>query len=339
MKSNLTLKQIAKDLNVSIATVSKSINDSPEISATTKRKVNDYCKLINYKPNFFGLNLRTKKTKIIALVIPDVTNSFFVKVFSGIEKVAEERGYNVITCISNESIQKEIQILKMLSNGSIDGFILSISEEAQKLNSYNHFNKVIKEGIPIVMFDRVSDSVNCSKVIVNDLDSAIDATQFLINSNCKKIAIFSSIDNLSVGKLRLKGYLNALKKNNIQVNDESIIVANNRMDFDVKAAKFINENKVDAIFSIDEYASFKALKLALKKGFKIPEELSIIGFADGIWSRRMTPSLTTVSQHGKEMGEVAAKLLIDILELKSQQPTQKIIIETEIKLRETTIQE
>ena len=336
MKSNLTLKQIAKDLNVSIATVSKALNNSPEISAPTKKKVTDYAELINYKPNFFGLNLRTKKTKIIALVIPDVTNSFFVKVFSGIEKVAEERGYNIITCISKESLQKEMQILKMLSNGSIDGFILSISEEAQKLNSFNHFNEVIKDGIPIVMFDRVSDIVDCDKVIVNDLESATDAIQFLINSKCLKIAIFSSIDNLSVGKLRLEGYLNALKNNNIEVNNEFIIVANNRTDFDVKAIKFIKENKVDAIFSIDEYASFKALKLALKKGYKIPDELSIIGFADGIWSRRMNPSLTTISQHGSEMGEVAATILIDKLNSKKSIDMQTIIIKTEIKQRDTT---
>ena len=337
MKSNLTLKQIAKDLNVSVSTVSKSLNNSSEISPETKKKVTDYAALINYKPNFFGLNLRTKKTKIIALVIPDVTNSFFVKVFSGIEKVAEERGYNIITCISKESLDKEVQILKMLSNGTIDGFILSISEEAQKLNSFTHFNEVIKAGIPIVMFDRVSDVIDCDKVIVNDLESAMDATQFLINSKCKKIAIFSSIDNLSVGKLRLKGYLNTLKKNDIDVNNQNIIVSDNRSDFDVKATKFFNENKVDAIFSIDEYASFKALKLALEKGYKIPEELSVIGFADGIWSRRMTPSLSTMSQHGKEMGEVAAKLLIDKLELKDDiTSVQTIVIKAELKKRDTT---
>lgn len=336
MKSNLTLKQIAKDLNVSVATVSKSLNDSPEISEATKKKVTDYAKLINYKPNFFGLNLRTKRTKTIALIIPNVTNSFFVKVFSGIEKVAEAKGYNVITCISRESLEKEKQILNMLSNGIVDGFILSISEEAQKLNSNDHFNEVIKEGIPMVMIDRVSNEVECDKVIVDDTESAINATQFLIDSKAKKIALFSSIDNLSVGKLRTKGYLEALTKNNIDLDTNLVVVSNNKGDFDTKTADFFNKNKVDAIFSIDEYASFKVLKTALDKGYKVPEDLLIIGFADGIWSRRMNPSLTTVSQHGAEMGEAAATLLIERLKSEKNIKNQTLIIKTEIKERDTT---
>jgi LacI family transcriptional regulator len=337
-KSKLTLKQIANALNVSVGTVSKALNDSPEISLPTKLKIQNYAKLNKYRPNFFGLNLKTKTTKTIGLVIPNVMNSFFVKVFSGIEKVAEERGYNIITCISKESLEKEIQILTMLSNGTVDGFILSISEEAQKLNSFNHFNDVITDGTPMVMFDRVSELVDCDKVIVNDIESAINATQHLLDSGCKKIALFSSIDNLSVGKLRVKGYVEALKNNHIEINNHHIIVADNRADFDIKALTFFSTNKVDAIFAIDEYSSFTALKSSLAKGYSIPDELSIIGFADGIWSRRMTPSLTTMSQHGSEIGEVAARLLIDRIELiNKDKPVQTIVIKTELKQRETTI--
>jgi DNA-binding LacI/PurR family transcriptional regulator len=134
MKSKATLKQIAKELNVSVSTVSKALNDSPEISEQTKTKVKEYAKLKNYKPNVIGLNLKNRKTKTIGVIIPNILNSFFAKVFKGIEKLAEEKGYNVITCISNESLEKEINTLEMLSNGTIDGFILSISEEAQKSN-------------------------------------------------------------------------------------------------------------------------------------------------------------------------------------------------------------
>ena len=337
-KSKLTLKQIATDLNVSVATVSKALNkDNSEISLPTKLKIQNYAKLNNYRPNIFGINLKTKTTKTIGLVIPNFMNSFFVKVFSGIEKVAEERGYNIITCISKESLQKEIQILNMLSNGTIDGFILSISEEAQKLNSYTHFNNIINDAIPIVMFDRVSELVDCDKVVVNDIESAINATQHLIDSGGKKIAIFSSIDNLSVGKLRVKGYLEALKINNIESDNQYIIVSDNRTDFDAKAMTFFSNSKVDAIFAIDEYASFTALKSGLAKGYNIPDDLSIIGFADGIWSRRMTPSLTTMSQHGSEIGEVAANLLIDRIELKQDKyRSQTIVINTELKQRDTT---
>lgn len=337
MKSKATLKQIAKELHVSVSTVSKALNDSPEISEQTKNKVKEYAKLKNYKPNVIGLNLKNRKTKTIGVIIPNILNSFFAKVFTGIEKVAEEKGYNVITCISNESLEKEINTLEMLSNGTIDGFILSVSEEAQKLNEFSHFNDIINEGTPIVMFDRISDEVNCDKVIVDDFESSVNATEHLINLGCKKIALFSSIDNLSVGKLRAQGYLKSLEKNGIIVNNEIVILTDSEDDFDTKAQLLFDKHKIDGIFAVDEHAAVSAIKLGLKNGYKIPEELSVIGFADGVWSRRLSPSLSTVSQHGPEIGEVAAKLLIDELESKDEEYKHKTtVIKTELRQREST---
>ncbi|WP_310380932.1 LacI family DNA-binding transcriptional regulator [Flavobacterium sp.] len=337
MKAKATLKQIAKELNVSVSTVSKALNDSPEISEQTKTKIKEYAKLKNYKPNVIGLNLKNRKTKTIGVIIPDILNSFFAKVFSGIEKYAEENGYNVIMCISNESIEKEIHALEMLSNGTIDGFILSISEEAQKLNEFNHFKEIINNGTPIVMFDRVADEVACDKVIVDDFDSAMHATKHLLNLGCKNIALFSTIDNLSVGKLRKNGFYSAIENKGL-VNTDLIVLTDNAEDFDVKVLNFFENNKVDAIFALDEHATATALKIGVKHGVKIPDELSIIGFADGILaSRRLSPSLTTLSQHGPEIGQVATRLLIDRLESKEENlPFETVIIKTELKEREST---
>jgi len=339
MKSKATLKQIAKELHVSVSTVSKALNDSPEISEQTKIKIQEYAKLKNYKPNIIGLNLKNRKTKTIGVIIPNILNSFFAKVFTGIEKVADEKGYNVITCISNESIEKEIHTLEMLSNGTIDGFILSISEEAQKLQEFGHFNEIINDGTPIVMFDRISDQVDCDKVIVDDFDSSIDATQHLINLGCKRIALFSAIDNLSVGKLRAEGYFKALEKNKIKRDDSLIVLTDSEGDFDEKVKALFEKNKIDGIFALDEHTSVSAIKLGLKNGYKIPENLSIIGFADGVWSRRLTPSLSTVSQHGPEIGEAAAKLLIERLENNSDEEKETFkttVIKTELRQREST---
>ena len=337
MKEKATLKQIAKELNVSVSTVSKALNDSPEISEPTKIKVQEYAKLKNYKPNIIGLNLKNRKTKTIGVIIPNILNPFFAKVFSGIEKVAEEKGYNVITCISNESLEKEIHTLEMLSNGTIDGFILSISEEAQKLGEYSHFKEIINDGTPIVMFDRISDEVACDKVIVDDFDSVVFAANHLIKLNCKNIAFFSAIDDLSVGKLRAEGYEKALKDNGMAINNNLIIRTNNAEDFDIQLQKLIDIEKVDGILAIDEHASTMGMKVALKKGYKIPEELNMIGIADGVWSRRLTPSLSTISQHGPEIGEAAADLLIKKLESKDEnyQFTTKVI-KTELRQREST---
>jgi LacI family transcriptional regulator len=338
MKVKATLKQIAKELNVSVSTVSKALNDSPEISEQTKIKIKEYAKLKNYKPNVIGLSLKNRKTKTIGVIIPNILNSFFAKVFSGIEKVADENGYNVITCISNESLEKEIHTLDMLSNGTIDGFIMSVSEEAQKKQEYKHIVDIINDGTPIVMFDRIAEEVNCDKVVVDDFDSALDATQHLIDIGCKNIALFSSIDNLSVGKLRAEGYLKALENNNIPVNENIIFRTDTEDGLNDKIEKIFDDNKIDGVFALDENDSVAALKIGLKKGYSIPDTLSIIGFADGILaSRRLSPSLTTVSQHGVEIGEVAVKLLIDRLESKEEDiPYKTVVIKTVLKERESS---
>ncbi|MFH6987012.1 LacI family DNA-binding transcriptional regulator [Flavobacterium collinsii] len=338
MKAKATLKQIAKELGVSVSTVSKALNDSPEISEQTKVKIKEYAKLKNYKPNVIGLNLKNRKTKTIGVIIPNILNSFFAKVFSGIEKVADKKGYNVITCISNESLEKEVHTLEMLSNGTIDGFILSVSEEAQKLEEYGHFSDIISDGTPIVMFDRIADGVECDKVVVDDFDSALNSTQHLIDLGCRNIALISSVDNLSVGKLRADGYLKALKDNNIQINENIILRTDSEEDMKAKIDA-IFEHKIDAIFALDENDSVAALRVSLKKGYKVPEDISIIGFADGILaSRRLSPSLTTVSQHGIEIGEVAAKRLIQRLEEPEGETSdyETIIIKTKLKEREST---
>ena len=338
MKSKATLKQIAKELLVSVSTVSKALNDSPEISTQTKIRIKEYAKLKNYKPNVIGINLKSRKTKTIGVIIPNILNSFFAKVFTGIEKVAEAKGYNVIMCISNESIEKEIHALEILSNGTIDGFILSISEEAQKLQEYSHFKEIINDGTPIVMFDRTTEEVDCDKVTVDDFDSARNATQYLIDLGCKNVALFSSIDNLSVGKLRYEGYLKALEDNNIAINQNLIVRTDSEDDLKDKIENVFENNTIDGIFALDETDSVAALRIGLKRGYKIPENLSIIGFADGILaSRRLSPSLTTVSQHGPEIGAAAAKLLIERLESKEEEsPYKTTVIKTELREREST---
>jgi LacI family transcriptional regulator len=285
--------------------------------------VQEYAKLKNYKPNVIGINLKNRSTKTIGVIVPNILNSFFAKVFSGIEKVADENGYKVIMCISNESLQKEINTLEMLSNGSIDGFILSTSEESQKLQQFGHFQSIINEGTPIVMFDRIAEEVICDKVVVDDEDAAINATEHLIKTGCRRIALFSSIDNLNVGKLRAKGFYQAFANNKIKVDDDLVLLTD-KIDFENKIQDFFKANTIDGIFALDEHASITAMKLALNSGYKIPEDLSMIGFADGVWSRRLTPTLSTVS-------------LIKRLESKEEiNKYETAVVKTELRKREST---
>ena len=338
MKQKATLKQIAKELNVSVSTVSKALSNSPEISEPTKIKVQEFAKLKNYKPNNLAVNLKNKRSKTIGVIIPNILNPFFAKVFSGIEKGAAAKGYNVITCISNESLEKEIATMDLLSNGTIDGFIISISEETQKHQDFRHLKEAISDDIPVVMFDRISDEINCDKVIVDDFDSAVDATNHLIKLKCKNIAMVSTIDNLSVGQLRAEGYRSALKDNKYKIREDIILHTDNTDEFDEKL-KSLFEKDIDGIFALDEHASVMAMKAAIKKGIRIPDDLNIIGFADGVWSRRLTPSLSTISQHGPEIGEAAANMLIKRLEAKPTEDApeyETVVIKTELRQREST---
>jgi LacI family transcriptional regulator len=307
------------------------------MSEATKIKIQEYAKLQNYKPNSIAKNLKNQRTNTIGVIIPNILNPFFAKVFSGIEKAALAKGYNVITGISNESHDKEMQVMDMLNNGTIDGFIVSVAEETQSKKEYQHFKEIINSGTPIVMFDRVAEGIVCDKVIVDDFESSFDATQHLIKLGSKKIALLSTIGNLSVGQLRVEGYQKALEVNKIKMEANLLVVENDIESFDTKLASLFQNEKIDAVFALDEHASTMAMKLAIKKGIKIPEELNIIGFADGVWSKRLTPSLSTVSQHAPEIGAQAAELLITKLNTKDEfYQHQTIVIKTELRQREST---
>ncbi|MCF7561465.1 LacI family transcriptional regulator [Sabulilitoribacter multivorans] len=356
MKKKITLKQIARELDVSISTVSKALSGSKEISEDTTQKIQAFAKLYNYKPNNIALSLKNRKTKTIGILIPEIVHHFFSTVIRGIEKVANRRGYNVIVGLSNESFTKEIINMELLANGSIDGFILSISKETLLKQDYHHFNATISQGIPIVMFDRVVNEVACDKVIVDDFNGALKAVNKLIENGCKNIALLTTMDYVSVGRLRTQGYLKALENHKIFANsdlilkiDDSLNVENHIEILETEIHNFLKINPtIDGIFAVNELYAVTAMKVARKLGYKIPDDIQVIGFTDGVLSKHATPSLTTVSQHGEKIGEQSANLLIDRLEANdiendkyfieddSKADYIKMVIETEIIEREST---
>lgn len=340
MRRKVTLKQIAKELDVSISTVSKSLRDSTEISEDTRQKVQAFAKLYNYKPNNIALSLKNRKSKTICIIIPEVIHHFFATVISGVEHVANENGYNVIVCLSDESFDKEVINMEMLANGSIDGFIMSLSKETQQKRDFHHITEVISQGMPVVMFDRVTNEILCDKVIIDDDLAAYNATQYLIDKGFKKIALLSTVDYVSVGKLRTDGYVRALKNNDLAVEEHLILKIEDTENFESPIEALIKNNDIDAIFAVNEIFAVTAIKLANKLGKKIPEDISIIGFTDGIISKYSSPSITTVSQNGVKMGEKAAKMLIEKLEIEEEDYEEQYkteVIETELVERESTI--
>lgn len=335
----LTIKDIAKKFSVSISTVSKALNDSYEISAQTKEKIQKYAKENNYKPNFNALSLKSRKTKTIGIIIPNMLNYFFAQVFKGIEKIANEKGYKVITCISNESFDKEVETIEMLSNGSIDGLILSIAEETELKNDFNHFKEVIAEGTPIVMFDRVAKEVNCDKVITDDFEGAINAVKHLYKTGHKNIAFISTLSKLNIGKQRSLGYLKGLKNVNLPIQENLILNIHEEdyKKYEELLIPFFEKNTIDSIIATDESSAIAAMKIALKKGYEVPKNFSVIAFSNGILARHSSPKMTTVSQHGEIMGATAAEMLIQQLEnsIENKKGETKII-KTDLVERNST---
>lgn len=339
MKPKLTLKQIARELDVSISTVSKALRDSVEISEDTRKKVKAFAKLYNYKPNNIALSLKNRKTRTIGIVLPEIIHDFFATVISGIEHVANKKGYNVIICLSNNSFDKEVMNMEILANGSTDGFILSVAKETQQKEDYHHLTEVINQGMPVVLFDRIVDEVTCDKVINDDKEGAKKAVKHLTEIGCKKIAIITTVDYVSVGKLRTEGYLEALQEKGIPVDENLILKIEDVENSEKEIKEFLKAQEIDAIFAVNEQFSASAVRGLKQQGLEVPGDVSVIAFSNGELSRKFIPSLTTVNQHGAEMGARAAEMLIERLENPVDQDIsfRTEIIKTSLIERESTL--
>jgi len=339
MKKKITLKQIAKELDVSISTVSKSLRNSPEIGEETRLKVQAFAKFYHYKPNNIALSLKNRKTKTIGIIIPEIVHHFFSTVINGIEQIANENGYSVVICLSDDSFDKEVLNMELLANGSIDGFIMSLSKETQFKGDFHHITEVINQGMPVVMFDRVTNEVLCDKVIIDDKMAAYEAVQSLIDKGRKKIALVTTVDYVSVGKLRTDGYTKALLDNGLSF-DESLIIKIEDIDTcEIIIGKLLEDKAIDAVLAVNEIFAVTCIKTANKIGLNIPKDLAVIAFTDGMISKYSTPTITTVSQSGVKMGNRAAKIIIDRLESDDDDGEENYsteVIETYLVEREST---
>ncbi len=335
MRKKVTLKQLARELNLSISTVSKSLKNDPEISQKTINRVHELANFYNYKPNALAVSLKSNKTKTIGVILPEILNHFFAKVLFGIEKEAAKSGYKIVTCITNESYQKEVEYVEMLNYSSVDGFIVALSQETQVLNKLDHFKVLKRDNVPVVMFDRVSDEIDCDKVIVDDKVASENAIQYLIDTGCKKIAVITTISDLSVAKLRLQGAKEIAQKNKDISLMELAVKDPGRVESEIE--DFLKNNDIDAVLGLDETAAAVTINMSLKLGYKIPKDISVIGFTDGLLSKHSYPKLTTVSQHAEDLGGKAAEILLNQLDnFEENHNTKTEVVKTSLILRDST---
>ena len=307
----ITLKQLAKELKVSISTVSKALRDSPEISSETIEKVKFLANKYNYRPNKIALSLKSNRTLTIGVIIPDILNRFYSKVLNGIHDSADKHGYDVITINTKESLLKEIDSLQILSTGTVDGVIIAMSEETLNKNDYSHIKDFTMKETPIVMFDRVTDKINCDKVIIDDFDAIYNEVKSLKDLGRKKIGFISTINDLNVGKYRANGFRKATFDFFGKFNKNLILRISKNHDKHIEIENFIKKNKPDALISADIICGVISINIARNLNIEVPKELSVVGFGDKTISEYSSPKLTTIYQHGTEIGNRSVELLVD----------------------------
>ena len=336
MKQKITIKTIAKELGVSTSTVSKALRDSHEISVETKERIKAYADFYNYKPNNLALQLRNQKTKVIGVILPKIVHHFFSTVVKGIEDGASEKGYHIMVCFSNESYDSEVSNLSVLSNGSVDGLLVSVAKETLQNQDFKHLQDLVNEEIPLVMFDRVLDSIVCDKVIVDDVGAGYKATKHLIEKGRNKIAMLSTPEHVNIGTLRQRGYEKALKEFNLRSSDNLAIEIDDEADIKGQISKVLDMD-LDAIFAVNEIYAAIAIRMAKEKGINVPEDVSVVGFTDGLISEYSSPSITAIVQHGFTMGKQAVELLIDRIENEGEiLPARTKVISSDLHLRESS---
>lgn len=329
MKKNITIKELSKILEVSISTVSKALNDSYEISDSTKERIKSAARLHNYKPNKLAVNLKSGKTNTIGVVLPSIKNFFMSRVLRGIDSVIAKSPYNIIISITNESFDKEVQSVQTLSNGLVDAIIIAVSEETQIKKDFSHLNSLIGD-TPLLMVDRIVNSITCDKVLVDDYNAVFNAVNELIKDGRKSIALVSSINNLNVGKQRTKGYKSAIEN-----KQDPIVIEGSEEHLEKELIKLIDLNKIDAIMALDQESSLAAYRIGKKKKVLTSKKIALIGYASRVISEHLTPKLTTIDQHGKKVGSTSARLLLKRLDEFEGEP-ESIVINSTVQKRFTS---
>lgn len=336
MKSHaITIKDIARELGVSPSTVSRALKDHPDISTETKKQVKELVEKLKYKPNAIALSLRNRKSNIIGVIVPEIVHHFFSSVISGIEETAMDAGYNVMLFQSNEIFEREVLNVQTLLSSRVDGVLVSMTKTTRK---YAHFRELISNGIPLVFFDRSCDEFEVDTVIVDDFTGAFKATEHLIKTGCKRIAHLSAPQHLNIGYQRQRGYITALEKYGLEVDYQLIIRCDTHDEaLKITGALMEQDNPPDAIFAVNDLTATGVLKILKRKNFRVPEDVSVIGFTDGLVATVTDPPLSTVSQHGFELGQKSANLLLKRI-ISGQDVDYPITetIDTSLILREST---
>jgi DNA-binding LacI/PurR family transcriptional regulator len=331
-----TIKDLARELKLSPSTISRALRDHPDISPKTKKRVVSLADKLDYHPNSIAQSLQTKRTKTIGVIVPEIKQPFFASVINGIEELAYAAGYTIIVCQSNETADREVLVTRSLGSHRVAGLLVSLSRSTKNLD---HFKLLQRRGVPIVFFDRVSNDIEASKVVVDDYKGAFDVVAHLIKSGYQRIAHLAGPKNLSISKFRLKGYMDALRQENLPF-DDSMVVYGGLDDTDgiVGFQKLLRlQTLPDAIFAVNDPVATGAFVMIKEHGMKIPDDIALAGFSNTYMTSLLDPPLTTVEQPSYEIGKTAAQLLMEQINNNDDKFLPKfIVLKTNLIVRGST---
>lgn len=336
-EKEVTIYDLARKLNISIATVSRALKDDPVVSKKTKKKIADLAEEMGYRSNHFARNLRNQRTNTIGVIVPRLNSYFMSTVIAGIESVANKEGYNLIISQSSESFEKEMASAKTMFNNRVDGLLVSLAYDTEDLT---HFDSFFKRKIPLIFFDRVVEHENCTNILIDNRKAAYEATAHLIKQGCKKIVHITATPKRNVYVDRLQGYKQALADNDISFQDDYVIISNLSQEAGVVAAdQILKMNPLpDAVFVANDNCAVGCMLAIKQAGIKIPQDMAFVGFNNDPVSKVIEPNLTTINYPGYEMGEVAARNLINHLSGKATiRSTNTIILRSELIIRDSSV--
>ena len=334
----MTMKDIARELGVSVATVSRALSDSPSISRKRRQEIQQFAREHNYFPNVIAEQLRHSRrnpSRAIGVIVPEIVHYYFSSILDGIEAEASARGYHLIMAKSNESYDREVQICEEMLRNKVCGIIVSQAKDTER---YDHFERLEAAGVPLVFYDRICPALNASRVVVDDYKGTMNAVSHLISTGCKRIAFFGTSMSMIIGKNRFNGYRDALYQNGMQLDESLVRICDNRADAErITPAMMRMENPPDAFFAVNDETAIGILSVVKRLGYAVPSEVSICGFTNGFRATVCDPMLTTVEQRGTEVGKEAADILIGLVEgTLSRDRAEKRIVKTRLVLRGTT---
>ena len=340
MKENvqLTMKDIAREFNTSVATVSRALKDSPRISEEKRRAIQQYAKEHNFFPNFLAESLRNSKVmqpRIIGVIVPELAHYYFSTVLAGIEEEARARDYRIMVAQSNEKYEREVRICQSFYENKVCGIIVSQAKDTTK---YDHFNQLLDNGVPLVFYDRICTGVDASRVVVDDYQGAFIAVTHLIETGCRRIAFYGMKGKTALGQNRYNGYHDALLKAGMQPDESLVFVCDNREDAERITPDILRrEDRPDAFFCVNDDTAIGVMYTAKHNGFRVPDDVSVCGFTNGERAIACDPQLTTVEQRGTKVGEEAATILMDKVEgITPRDHIEKRVVRTRLVVREST---